>query len=102
MTNNITEVTLPPNVISKFSLKQNYPNPFNPETYISYQLANTSNVKLSVFDLNGRQIILLVNQQQKAGSYTVKFDAGILASGFYFYKLETENFSETRKMLLVK
>ncbi len=86
----------------KFYLEQNYPNPFNPNTNIEFSLPKNSFVKLKVFDLLGREIANLVNENLSAGSYKYDFNASALTSGIYFYKLETENFSETRKMVLVK
>ncbi len=86
----------------KFYLSQNYPNPFNPNTNIEFSLPQKSFVKLKVFDLLGRDIANLVNENLSAGSYKYDFNASALTSGIYFYKLETDNFSETRKMVLVK
>ncbi|MBN8570707.1 MAG: T9SS type A sorting domain-containing protein [Ignavibacteria bacterium] len=86
----------------KFYLEQNYPNPFNPATVISFQLPAAGFVKLKVFDLLGREVANLLNENLSAGSYKYDFNASDLTSGIYFYKLETENFSETRKMVLVK
>ena len=86
----------------QYSLSQNYPNPFNPATVISFQLPAAGFVKLKVFDLLGREVANLVNENLSAGSYKFDFNASALPSGIYFYKLETENFSETRKMVLVK
>lgn len=86
-----------------FNLEQNYPNPFNPSTTIQYSISSISNVKLSIFDITGREVVELVNQRQNAGSYSVKFNADYLSSGMYFYRLETEQgFSKTNKMLLIK
>jgi photosystem II stability/assembly factor-like uncharacterized protein len=86
----------------KFSLSQNYPNPFNPVTNIEFSLPQKSFVKLKVFDLLGREVQSLVNENLSAGKYKYDFNASALPSGIYFYKLETENFSETRKMVLLK
>ena len=86
----------------QYTLAQNYPNPFNPVTVISFQLPAAGFVKLKVFDLLGREIANLVNENLSAGSYKYDFNASALTSGIYFYKLETDNFSETRKMVLVK
>lgn len=85
-----------------FSLSQNYPNPFNPVTTISYELKNTNYVKLNVYDVNGRLISSLINNVQPAGSYSVQFDGSKFSSGIYFYKLEAEGFSDTKRMVLVK
>ena len=86
----------------KFSLSQNYPNPFNPSTNIRYELPKNGFVKLVVFDELGREIETLVNEKQTAGTYEATFDASKFSSGIYFYKLQTENFSETKKMILIK
>lgn len=85
-----------------FTLMQNYPNPFNPTTVINYQLPKNSFVSFKVYDITGKLISELVNQNQSAGEYAVTFDGSILPSGVYFYKLETETFSETKKMALIK
>ncbi|RPI16096.1 MAG: T9SS C-terminal target domain-containing protein [Ignavibacteriae bacterium] len=80
----------------------NYPNPFNPKTIISYQLAINSDVKLTVFDITGREIAVLVNQNQNAGKYSIEWNAGNVTSGIYFCKIESENFTQTNKMILLK
>ncbi len=89
-------------IVNEFELKQNYPNPFNPVTKINYELPITNYVSLKIFDISGKEVSILVNQVQTKGSYEVSFDASDLTSGIYFYKLETKNFSSTKKMLLVK
>jgi photosystem II stability/assembly factor-like uncharacterized protein len=86
----------------KFSLSQNYPNPFNPLTRINYELPITNYIILKVYDALGNEVETLVNEKQSAGSYSVDFNAASLPSGIYFYKLITEKFSETKKMILVK
>lgn len=86
----------------KFSLEQNYPNPFNPTTRINYELPITNFVSLKVYDALGNEVKTLVNEKLNAGSYSVDFNAAALPSGIYFYKLVTEKFSETKKMMLVK
>jgi photosystem II stability/assembly factor-like uncharacterized protein len=85
-----------------YNLYQNYPNPFNPSTNIRYSLPNTGYVKLTVYDAGGREIAALINDKQTAGTYEVKFDASQYSSGVYFYKLETDGFIETKRMVLVK
>lgn len=91
-------------VINGFTLEQNYPNPFNPSTHIRYSLRSNSNVVLKVYDIRGNEIATLVNEKEKTGAYEVKFSASTynLSSGIYFFKLETEKYSETRKMILIK
>jgi len=86
----------------KSQLLQNYPNPFNPSTVISYQLAVTSNVSLKVFDLSGREVANLINEQKPAGSYSEQWNASNLPSGIYFYRLQAGLYSETRKLVLLK
>jgi hypothetical protein len=85
-----------------FTLAQNYPNPFNPTTTISYQLASDSFVRLKVFDALGREIALLVNDKQSAGTHEVKFDASGSSSGVYFYSLSAGSFHNVKSMLLLK
>ena len=89
-------------VPDKFSLKQNYPNPFNPETKINFQLASSGNVKLTVYDLSGKMVTSLVDQRLSPGTYSVSFNGAGLSSGMYFYKLETDLYSEIKRMMLVK
>ncbi|MCI0449605.1 MAG: FG-GAP-like repeat-containing protein [Chlorobi bacterium] len=89
-------------VPSKYSLYQNYPNPFNPSTTINYDLVKNSHVKLKVYDISGSEISVLVDELQSYGTYSVKYNASNLASGVYFYKLQTEGFTDTKKMILVK
>jgi photosystem II stability/assembly factor-like uncharacterized protein len=85
-----------------YKLEQNYPNPFNPSTTISYQLSAVNDVKLNVYDINGKLLKSLVNSRQQAGKHSVTFDASGLASGTYFYTLTAGEFTQTKKMLLVK
>ena len=93
-----TEVNMP----VEFSLEQNYPNPFNPSTVIGYSIPQNSFVTLKVFDIIGNEVATLVNQRQPAGKYSVVFNASNLSNGVYFYKLKTNNFTSTRKMILMK
>ncbi len=85
-----------------FELNQNYPNPFNPSTTIKYTLPQTGNVTLKVYNALGQEVATLVNGRQTAQSYEVTFDASNLASGVYIYTLRTDNFNQSKKMLLVK
>jgi hypothetical protein len=87
---------------AKFELSQNYPNPFNPTTEIKYSIPQSGFVTLKVFNLLGQEVATLVNQQQKTGSYIVNFDASNLASGIYMYRIQSDNFSLTKKMVLLK
>ncbi len=86
----------------EFALKQNYPNPFNPSTIISFQLPKDSKVKLQVFDMTGRKVTVLVDGEMPAGIHSKVFDAMNLASGMYIYRLEAQDFSQTKKLLLIK
>ena len=86
----------------EFTLYQNYPNPFNPTTTIKYALPKNGFVTLEVYDILGAKVAQLVNQQQKAGSYKVEFNASKLSSGVYLYKITSGSFSDTKKMLLIK
>jgi predicted acyl esterase len=90
------------NVPSEFSLQQNYPNPFNPTTNIKFNIPKRDNVTLKVFNILGKEVATLVKENLKAGTYEVKFDGGNLSSGIYFYKLETQSYKETKKMVLIK
>ena len=86
-----------------FHLFQNNPNPFNPTTVISYQLPVVSQVDLSIYNLLGQKITTLVSEKQPVGTYKLEWDAGGLASGLYFYRLETdEGFIQTKKLILLK
>ncbi len=85
-----------------YSLSQNYPNPFNPSTTIEYQLPKHSFVKLKIFDLLGRELTTLVDEPKDPGKYSVRFDALSLTSGVYFSRLEAGDFTQTRKLLLLK
>jgi hypothetical protein len=90
-----------------FELAQNYPNPFNPETEISYSIPEATNVKLEIFNIMGQKVTTLVDQHQDAGTYTVKWNGrnangSPAASGVYFYRMITDNFSESKSMVLMK
>lgn len=85
-----------------FELKQNYPNPFNPSTTIKFSVPKDGNVSLKVYDTKGQLVRTLVNQRVIAGNYSADFDAVGLASGIYFYSMETPGFKETKKMILIK
>jgi len=89
-------------VPDKYTLEQNYPNPFNPATMISYSLPSNSNVSLIIYNSLGQEVTSLVNTYQKAGNYKVDFDASSMSSGVYFYKLSAGDYTETKKMTLIK
>jgi CubicO group peptidase (beta-lactamase class C family) len=99
----------PTQVPERFQLYQNFPNPFNPSTSIQYTVAGArdqgsgiSDVKLTVYDLLGREVALLVNEKRPAGTYTVHFDGSGLASGSYIYRLQADGFVQSRQFLLLK
>jgi len=85
-----------------FALEQNYPNPFNPTTAISYQLPAYSHVSLKVYDVLGKEVATLVNENKPAGNYKIEFNAGKLVSGIYFYTIQAGTFIQTKKLLLLK
>ncbi|MBK7500346.1 MAG: T9SS type A sorting domain-containing protein [Ignavibacteriales bacterium] len=86
----------------EFLLQQNYPNPFNPSTSIQYAISSMQFVTLKVYDLLGREVATLVNEEKTIGSYEVEFYGNNLTSGIYFYKLQAGSFVETKKMVLIK
>jgi hypothetical protein len=88
--------------ILQYSLDQNYPNPFNPSTTIKYQIPKTGFVNLKVFDLLGRVVATLVNEEKPAGKYSVDFNASKFSSGVYIYELKTKDFTSCKKMMLTK
>ena len=91
------------NVFQKeFKLLQNYPNPFNPTTVIEYSIPKASHVSIKVFDILGKEVATLVNKNQENGSYKVQFNATKLSNGTYFYKIKSGDFTEIKKMLLLK
>lgn len=87
---------------NNFNLTQNYPNPFNPATMIKYTIPERSFVTIKVYDALGNEISTLVNEEKLVGNYEVEFNASSLPSGTYFYQLKTENYIETKKMVLSK
>jgi len=101
----ITDPTIDVNDVSllnSYSLSQNYPNPFNPSTKINYSVGEPGYVQLKVYNILGVEIASLINEQKKAGSYAVDFNASKLSSGVYFYSITVNNFTQTRKMILEK
>ncbi len=91
-----------PQVPSRFTLSQNYPNPFNPSTTIKFELPRASLVSLTVYDILGRQVSVLVNERREAGVHEVKFDGSGPSSGVYFYRLTAGQYVECRQMVLMK
>jgi hypothetical protein len=85
-----------------FSISQNYPNPFNPNTIIKYEIPKTTNVKIDVFDMLGRIIDNIVNEEKSAGRYELEFDGSSLSSGVYYYRMQAGDFVSIRKMLMLK
>ncbi|MBN1396606.1 MAG: T9SS type A sorting domain-containing protein [Bacteroidetes bacterium] len=98
----ITDVTEKTNRIKGFELLQNYPNPFNPTTVISYKLKVRSKVGLKIYDILGREIATLVNEEKPAGIYRINFYAEDIPSGVYFYQLKVKNSTETKKLILIR
>jgi len=89
-------------IITDFALLQNYPNPFNPSTSIQYAISSRQFVTLKVFDVLGKEVATLVNEEKSAGSYDIEFNASQLASGVYIYKIQAGDFVQTKKMILMK
>lgn len=85
-----------------FAIAQNYPNPFNPTTRIKYQLPKESYVLIKLYDMLGAEVAELVNQQQEEGYYELEMDASNLPSGTYIYKITAGNFTDSKKLMLVK
>ena len=94
--------TISSEISLKFDLFQNYPNPFNPTTIINFDIAKKGYVKLIIYDVMGREVTTLVNQKLNAGSYKIDWNGSNYSSGVYFYKLETSDFVQTKKMILLK
>ena len=89
-------------VPAQYALYPNYPNPFNPSTQIVYDLVKAGHVSLQVFDLLGREVAVLAEEMQPAGTHFVSFDGSNFSSGIYFYRLQAGDFVQTRKMALLK
>jgi len=102
VTVSLSGVSGSPEVPEKFSLSQNYPNPFNPKTSVQYSLPTAGHVNLTVYNVLGQTVVTLVDQKQEAGTFTADWDASNNSSGVYFYRLTTDQNTETRKMLLLK
>jgi hypothetical protein len=89
-------------VPSATALMQNYPNPFNPSSDIRYQISAYGHVRISVFDLLGREVALLVDEQKPPGTYSVRFTASGLSSGVYFYRMQAGNFAEVKRLMFLR
>lgn len=100
--NHLTGLIDYPVIPSVLRLNQNYPNPFNAQTTISFESKKPGNLKLAVYDLLGKEIIVLLDGYHEAGRYTIDFDASGLSSGVYFYRLQVGNAIETKQMVLLK
>ncbi|MEO8399177.1 MAG: T9SS type A sorting domain-containing protein [Ignavibacteriaceae bacterium] len=98
----ITDINYQNNTALLFSLSQNYPNPFNPTTKIEYSIPKTSFVKLKVYDILGKEVITLVNEEKSIGNYSIEFNGNNLSSGIYFYKIQAGNYSSVKKIILLK
>ena len=85
-----------------YNLSQNYPNPFNPSTIINFQIKDEGFVSLKIYDVLGREVVVLLNENKKSGFYTQNFNSQNLSSGVYFYRLEVNNFIDTKKMILLR
>ncbi len=90
------------NNLKDFNLSQNYPNPFNPTTNISYSIAHSAFVMLKIYDVLGKEVASLVNEEKSPGTHTINFNAQNLSSGVYYYRIKAGSFSETRKMILLR
>ena len=89
-------------LLTDYILEQNYPNPFNPSTKIKYSLADDGMIKLAVYNMLGEEVASLVETEQDAGNYEVQFNAADLPSGMYIYRLQTNNFSSIKKLMVIK
>ena len=89
-------------VPTRFQLSQNYPNPFNPMTTISYALPQHTHVRMSIYNILGENVYVLVDELQQAGRYQIQWRADDMPSGVYFYQLHTQEFNEMRKMILLQ
>lgn len=89
-------------VPTEFQLYQNYPNPFNPVTVIKYDIPKNTKVEIDIYDITGRKVVDLVNQTVEAGRYEVMWNAGGYSSGIYFYRIKTTDYTEVKRMILLK
>ena len=102
LTSNSTGINEAKSLPKSFALEQNYPNPFNPSTTINYSIPKSGLVTIKIYDILGREVKTLVNEEKNAGNYNVEFNAGRLASGIYLYRMSAGSFEETKKLILIK
>ena len=102
LTSNSTGINEAKSLPKSFALEQNYPNPFNPSTTINYSIPKSGLVTIKVYDILGREVTTLVNEEKNAGNYNVEFNASRLASGIYLYRMSAGSFEETKKLILIK
>lgn len=95
-------INLSSNVPDIFSLSQNFPNPFNPNTNIKFAIPKSSNVKISVYDISGKELEVIVNERLQAGTYQTEWNGSNYSSGIYFYKIQSDGYTETKRMTLIK
>ena len=98
----VTDVKKTSDVVTTYNLDQNYPNPFNPTTTISFSIPQNGLVTLKIYDILGREVATLLNEEKNSGAYTLSFDASNLPSGTYIYSIHSGNYSSTKKMMLLK
>ncbi len=101
-TNTVSVSQISSVIPAEYKIYQNYPNPFNPATKIKFDIPQNSKIKLSVFDISGKEMEVILNDKLAPGSYEFKWDASKYSSGVYFYRLQTDDFIETKRMLLIK
>src|SRR4030095_1512086 len=87
---------------TNYSLSQNYPNPFNPVTRIKFQIPHQGNVHLAIYDIMGKEMEVIVNENLQPGTYEIEWNATNFASGVYYYRITAGDFSETKKLILIK
>jgi hypothetical protein len=101
--NSMTDINSGSDILpSKYELSQNFPNPFNPETSIEYLIPEASIVSIKIYDVLGRELKTLVNGYKQKGRYKITFNSAGLPSGVYFYRMETNSFSDIKKMIILK
>ncbi len=88
--------------ITEFKLSTNYPNPFNPSTKISFDIPEKTHVDLAVYDIQGKKVVTLVNEMLESGNYSIEFNSGYLPSGTYLYQIVAGEFTDSKKMMLLK